>query len=92
MLLRQNFDDVFEKLLQFDEYSFPTYLRSVVGWPYEVIEFVELFCSQTNQYDLSFTEIIMQNLDFDTKNVSPLPAPYVTLIAAGLTPPLVCEL
>ncbi|KAK8874883.1 flavin-containing amine oxidase [Apiospora arundinis] len=67
-LLRQNFDDGFEKLLQFDEYSFRTYLRSVVGWPHEVIEFVELFCSQTNQYDLSFTEIIMQNLDFDTKN------------------------
>ncbi|KAK8092475.1 FAD/NAD(P)-binding domain-containing protein [Apiospora kogelbergensis] len=67
-LLRQNFDDGFEKLLQFDEYSFRNYLRSVVGWPHEVIEFVELFCSQTNQYDLSFTEIIMQNLDFDTKD------------------------
>ena len=69
-LLRQNFDDGFAKLLQYDEYSFRAYLRSIVGWPHEVIEFVELFCSQTNQYDLSFTEIIMQNLDFDTKDVS----------------------
>ncbi|KAF5661102.1 major facilitator superfamily transporter [Fusarium heterosporum] len=67
-LLRQNFDEGFRKLLEYDEYSFRAYLRSVVGWPHEVIEFVELFCSQTNQYDLSFTEIIMQNLDFDTKD------------------------
>ncbi|KAF5532972.1 amino acid oxidase [Fusarium napiforme] len=67
-LLRQNFDDGFTKLLQYDEYSFRAYLRSVAGWPHQVIEFVELFCSQTNQYDLSFTEIIMQNLDFDTKD------------------------
>ncbi|KAH7182312.1 uncharacterized protein B0J16DRAFT_270721 [Fusarium flagelliforme] len=67
-LLRQNFDDGFRKVLMYDEYSFRAYLRSVAGWPHEVIEFVELFCSQTNQYDLSFTEIIMQNLDFDTKD------------------------
>jgi monoamine oxidase len=69
-LLRQDFDAGFEQLLKYDEYSFRAYLRSVVGWPHEVIEFVELFCSQTNQYDLSFTEIIIQNLDFDTKDVS----------------------
>ncbi|KAI1066949.1 hypothetical protein LB507_011350, partial [Fusarium sp. FIESC RH6] len=61
-LLRRNFDDGFRK------YSFRAYLRSVVGRPHEIIEFVELPCSQTNQYDLSFTEIIMQNLDFDTKD------------------------
>ncbi|UNI18426.1 hypothetical protein JDV02_004696 [Purpureocillium takamizusanense] len=67
-LLRQDFEAGFEKLLQYDEYSFRSYLRSVIGWPHEVIEFVELFCSQTNQYDLGFTEIIMQNLDFDTKD------------------------
>ncbi|KAM6485694.1 hypothetical protein HDV62DRAFT_403108 [Trichoderma sp. SZMC 28011] len=67
-ILRKDFDAGFEKLLKYDEYSFRAYLRLVVGWPHEVIEFVELFCSQTNQYDLSFTEIIMQNLDFDTKD------------------------
>ncbi|KAL6694214.1 hypothetical protein J3F84DRAFT_400685 [Trichoderma pleuroticola] len=67
-ILRKDFDAGFEKLLKYDEYSFRAYLRLVVGWPHEVIEFVELFCSQTNQYDLSFTEIILQNLDFDTKD------------------------
>ncbi|RYP47621.1 hypothetical protein DL768_006350 [Monosporascus sp. mg162] len=67
-LLRQDFEAGFQKLLEYDEYSFRAYLRYIVGWPHEVIEFVELLCSQTNQYDLSFTEIIMQNLDFDTKD------------------------
>jgi phytoene dehydrogenase-like protein len=81
-LLRRDFDAGFEELLQYDEFSFRVYLRVVVGWPHEVIEFVELFCSQTNQYDLSFTEIILQNLDFDTKDVghpllSSSPHPFV---------------
>lgn len=54
-------------MLKYDEYSFRRYLRTE-GWPHEVIEYVELTNSQTNQYDLSFTELIMQNLDFDTKH------------------------
>jgi phytoene dehydrogenase-like protein len=76
-LLRQDFDAGFKEVLKYDEFSFRLYLRLVAGWPHEVIEFVELFCSQTNQYDLSFTEIIMQNLDFDTKDVSCIPARLV---------------
>ena len=66
-LLRQDFEAGFQKLLKYDEYSFRRYLRTE-GWPHEVIEYVELTNSQTNQYDLSFTELIMQNLDFDTKH------------------------
>ncbi|KAL9045331.1 MAG: hypothetical protein Q9214_001607 [Letrouitia sp. 1 TL-2023] len=66
-LLRRDFDQGFGKLLTYDELSFRQYLRMMSGWPHSVIEFVELMASQTNQYDLSFTEIIMQNLDFDTK-------------------------
>ena len=65
-LLRHNFDQGFEKLLAYDELSFRQYLRLISEWPHTVIEFVELMSSQSNQYDLSFTEIIMQNLDFDT--------------------------
>ena len=65
-ILKNDFDHGFEKLLTYDELSFRQYLRFIAGWPHAVIEFVELVASQTNQYDLSFTEIIMQNLDFDT--------------------------
>ena len=64
--LRTDFDRGFEKLLAYDELSFRQYLRFIAKWPHEVVEFVELMSSQTNQYDLSFTEIIMQNLDFGT--------------------------
>ncbi|KAI0134028.1 putative flavin-containing amine oxidase [Xylariales sp. AK1849] len=67
-LLRDDFESGFEKLLEYDEYSFRHYLRAHAKWPHEVVEYVELLCSQTNQYDLSFTELIMQNLDFDTQN------------------------
>ena len=66
--LRSDFDRGFAQLLTHDELSFRQYLRLVPRWPHEVIDFVELMSSQTNQYDLSFTEIIMQNLDFDTKD------------------------
>ena len=65
--LRNDFDQGFERILAYDELSFRQYLRFVSRWPHDVIEFVELWCSQSNQYDLSFTEIIMQNLDFDTE-------------------------
>lgn len=67
-LLHKDFPAGFKQLLRFDEISFRTYLRFVVGWPHEVIEFVELMNSQTNQYDLSFTDLMMQNLDFHTKD------------------------
>ena len=67
-MLRNDFDQGFVKLLTYDELSFRQYLRLVPEWPHEVIDFVEMMSSQTNQYDLSFTEIIMQNLDFDTKD------------------------
>ncbi|KAF7179907.1 hypothetical protein CNMCM7691_008959 [Aspergillus felis] len=69
-LLHKDFQTGFAQLMQLDEMSFRTYLRFVVGWPHEVIEFVEMINSQTNQYDLSCTEIMMQNLDFHTRDWS----------------------
>ncbi|KAL3417225.1 L-amino acid oxidase [Phlyctema vagabunda] len=66
-LLHADFEKGFEELLFHDDMSFRTYLRYIVKWPHEVIDHVELMTSQTNQYDLSFTEIIMQCLDFGTK-------------------------
>ncbi|OJJ61036.1 hypothetical protein ASPSYDRAFT_87596 [Aspergillus sydowii CBS 593.65] len=66
-LLEQDFDKGFEKVMEYDMMSFRSYLHLVLKWPHEVIEFVELMSSQTNQYDLSFVEIIMQNMDFGVK-------------------------
>lgn len=67
--LKLNFDEGFQELLIYDNMSFRSYLQTVIEWPDQVIEFVETLCSQTNQYDLSFPEIIMQNLDFGTKGL-----------------------
>ncbi|KAI0059740.1 hypothetical protein BV25DRAFT_1046609 [Artomyces pyxidatus] len=66
--LEDNFDKGFQKLLQFDNYSFRFYLTSVMGWPDTVVDFVETVISQSNQFALSVTEMVMQYMDFKTKN------------------------
>lgn len=66
-LLVNDFESGFEHVLQYDGLSFRQYLWQIVHWPHEVIDFVEMMTSQTNQYDLSFTEVILQYLDFGTK-------------------------
>ncbi|KAI0320018.1 putative L-amino acid oxidase [Amylostereum chailletii] len=65
--LRHDFEDGFEKLLKFDHLSFRLYLSDKMGWPTSVIDFVETVTSQTNQFMLSCTELVMQNMDFDTE-------------------------
>ncbi|KAJ6071911.1 flavin-containing amine oxidase [Penicillium canescens] len=66
-LLTSDFDYGFAKVLQYDEWSFRQYLRQIHQWPHAVIDFVEMMTSQTCQYDLSFTEVILQYMDFGTK-------------------------
>lgn len=65
--LQQDFDKGFDDLLKFDNYSFRYYLVDVMGWPTEVIDFVETVTSQTNQFALSVPEMVMQNMDFATE-------------------------
>ncbi|KAI5839380.1 hypothetical protein DFP73DRAFT_587539 [Morchella snyderi] len=52
-------------ILKYDKSSFRSYLKKK-GWDDSVIGFVETMCSETNQFTLSFPEMIMQNLDFET--------------------------
>ncbi|KAE8167779.1 major facilitator superfamily domain-containing protein [Aspergillus tamarii] len=66
-LLERDFDQGFAEIMKYDTLSFRSYLALVQQWPHEVIDFVELMTSQSNQYDLSFVEIIMQNLDFNVR-------------------------
>jgi monoamine oxidase len=65
-LLEKDFDQGWKLLLRLDKVPFRSYLEAL-GWPQSVIDFTETMCSQTNQFALSFSELIMQNLDFDTK-------------------------
>ena len=53
--------------MQYDHTSFRAYLLNNAGWPPSVTEFVGTICSQTNQYSLSFPEMIMQSMDFKTR-------------------------
>lgn len=65
--LNGNFIDGFSEVCRdFDNYSFRHYLDSKLGWPTEVIDFVETVTSQTNQFSLSVTEIMMEYMDFST--------------------------
>ena len=69
--LRSNFTDGFDEICrEFDDFSFRFYLSSILGWPTEVIDFVETVVSQTNQFSLSVTEIVMEYMDFSTKEWS----------------------
>ena len=69
--LHRNFVDGFDEICRtFDHYSFRFYLTSVLGWPTDVIDFLEMVTSQTNQFYLSVTEIVMEYMDFSTKEWS----------------------
>ena len=66
-----NFVDGFNEICrEFDQYSFSFYLSSILGWPTEVVDFIETVTSQTNQFSLSVTEIVMEYIDFSTKEWS----------------------
>lgn len=66
-----NFNDGFNEICrEFDHYSFRFYLSSILHWPTEVVDFLETVTSQTNQFALSVTEIIMEYIDFSTKEWS----------------------
>ena len=65
-LLREDFDRGFQEVLRYDDMTFRQYFREVAGWPHEAIDFVELIMSQTNQYDQSFLDLVMQTLHFNT--------------------------
>ncbi len=63
-LLEKDFDKGFEKIVQYDDYSFRAYLAQVLKWSEERINYVEVMTSQTNQFQNSFTELLIENMDF----------------------------
>ncbi|KAI0263267.1 hypothetical protein BC834DRAFT_325985 [Gloeopeniophorella convolvens] len=69
--LQNNFVQGFSEVCQqYDNYSFRYYLNCVLGWPTDVVDFLETITSQTNQFTLSVTEIVMEYIDFSTKEWS----------------------
>lgn len=63
-MLNQDLDNGLAAVLQYDQLTFRQYLREAAQWPDEVIDFVELVMSQTNQYDQGFTDLVLQTMHF----------------------------
>lgn len=67
-LLQQDFDKGFAEIIKYDDYSFRSYLAQVAGWSEDRINYVEVMTSQTNQFQHSFTELVIENMDFSQAN------------------------
>ncbi|KAK0710633.1 hypothetical protein B0H67DRAFT_554743 [Lasiosphaeris hirsuta] len=53
----------------FDQFTFRYYCINVMtGWNNSLVDFVETMTSQTNQFNLSVPELVMQSLDFGVKH------------------------
>jgi monoamine oxidase len=62
--LAADFEKGFAEIVKHDDYSFRHYLARVAKWTEERINYVEVMTSQTNQFQNSFTELLIENMDF----------------------------
>jgi monoamine oxidase len=62
--LEVDFDLGFAKIVQYDNYSLYTYLTEIAGWSMEKVNYVEVMTSATNQFHSSFTELVIESMDF----------------------------
>lgn len=62
--LEKDFDKGFKKIVEYDDFSFRAYLAQVLKWSEERINYVEVMTSQTNQFQNSFTELLIESMDF----------------------------
>lgn len=63
-LLEKDFERGFAQIVEYDDYSFRAYLAQVLKWSEDRINYVEVMTSQTNQFQHSFTELLIENMDF----------------------------
>ncbi|HYH82267.1 MAG TPA: FAD-dependent oxidoreductase [Longimicrobium sp.] len=65
-LLERDFEAGFRELMRWDNYSLYGYLSQVARWKDETVNYAEVMTSQTNQFQNSFTELVIETLDFST--------------------------
>jgi monoamine oxidase len=63
-LLQKNFNQGFEEIVKLDNLSFFTWLTTQKGWSQDQVNYVEVMETATNQYQNSFTEMIIESMDF----------------------------
>lgn len=64
--LQENFEAGFKEIVKYDDFSMRTYLVVMAGWSEAKINYAEVMTSQTNQFQNSFTELVIENMDFST--------------------------
>ena len=62
--LSEDFEAGFRQIIKYDNYSLHTYLTEIEGWSVEKCNYVETMTSASNQFHLSFTELVIENKDF----------------------------
>ena len=64
--LAQDFATGFAEIVQYDDVSLYTYLSEIADppWSLEKINYVEVMNSATNQFQNSFTELVIESMDF----------------------------
>lgn len=62
--LSADFDAGFLYLMQYDNMSLYTYLAQELGWSEAKINYAETMTSQSNQFQNSLTELVIENMDF----------------------------
>ncbi|MFY0583884.1 flavin monoamine oxidase family protein [Cystobacter fuscus] len=61
---KESFEKGFANLMEYDDYSFYSYLSMKLGWPAHKIGYVETMMSQSNQFHASLTELVIESMDF----------------------------
>ncbi|SMC28548.1 Monoamine oxidase [Andreprevotia lacus DSM 23236] len=63
-LLEKDFNAGFAEIVKYDNLSMYTYLTELKGWSMEKVNYVETMTSATNQFQQSFTELVIESMDF----------------------------
>ncbi|RWS02337.1 hypothetical protein B4U79_18488 [Dinothrombium tinctorium] len=66
--LSQDFQNAFELLLKYDNLSFVCYLLNIVGYPRELIDWLEMFYERTSVYNQGFVDVVLSALVSDAGN------------------------
>ncbi|KAF5574897.1 l-amino acid oxidase [Fusarium subglutinans] len=69
--LAQNFDQGFQRLMEFDHLSTSMYLQQIMGYDFHTVQWMESMTSATGLFDQAFSETVLDALDFDYSDTTP---------------------
>ena len=63
--VKDGFKALWEKLMKYDHLSMRGYLIEVMGFPAQLVNWLETYNTSSNSYDRAFTEAVLDTLAFD---------------------------